>query len=415
MDIVNIDTVVVGGGQAGLSASYYLKEHKINHVILEQSDQPAYAWRNQKWDSFCFVVPNWTINLPGGSYNDFGIDPDGFISRDELIRYFEKYIEIHQLPIKFNSKVSSIKQSKEGWRVITMHTTYLVDHVIISTGFFQSPKLPNFSDNIDTKIQQLHTSNYKNTQQLKDGAVLVVGTGQSGMQIAEEIYKSGRKVHLAIGSTGRMPRRYRGRDIIYWWNESGNFTKKVELLKSPKERFGSNPQCTGIDGGHDLTFHQFFIDGVLLYGHLTDISPDGTTAIFADNLHKLIKYVDDFEDNMLTIIDKSIIDLELEVSEPPSRNMLTNAYDQELILTLNFDQANITNIIWATGYTRDFSYIEAELPVIDDTGFPLQHRGVNENKGLFFHGMPWISNSSSGLVYGVGKDAEYLVDYIVNH
>lgn len=403
---------MVGGGQGGLSASYYLKLHNIEHVVLEKSDKPAFAWREQKWDSFCFVTPNWTINLPGGSYKDFKLDPDGFILRNELVNYFENYIKKHELPIKYNSQVKIIKQKNNGWEVETENIQYLTKNVIVATGFFQTPKIPDFGSNLKNDILQLHTSEYKNPDQLQDGEVLVVGTGQSGMQIAEEVYKSGKKVHMAVGTSGRVPRRYRGNDSVFWWDKIGNYTKDVNTLKSPKDRFGSNPSLTGIDGGHDLTFHQFYVDGVSLYGHMVNISQDGGTAHFADDLQKLIKHVDDFENNILNMVDDAIEKLDLEVTAPPTRNLDRQAFEQEIILELDLVKTNIRNVIWGTGYNRDYSFIKAEHPSVDDMGFPLQKKGVSPNIGLFFVGMPWITSPGSGLLYGVGKDAEYIVSYI---
>ncbi len=260
MKITKINTVIIGGGQGGLAASYFLKEHQIEHIILEKADKPAYAWREQKWDSFCFVTPNWTLLLPGGNYKDFNIDPDGFVLKSEILEYLEQYIQRHNLPVKYNAGVNSVKNTPEGWLVKTDDQSYLAHHVFIATGFFQTPKVPSFASNIPDDVNQLHTSEYRNPQELNGGAVLVVGTGQSGMQVAEEIYLSGRKVHLSVGSTGRIPRRYRGKDILHWWIKIGMYDKHVSTLEDPKERLGSNPHVSGIGGGRDLSLHQFYRD-----------------------------------------------------------------------------------------------------------------------------------------------------------
>ncbi|MHA2338347.1 MAG: flavin-containing monooxygenase [Candidatus Hodarchaeales archaeon] len=411
MNEQTVNTVVVGGGQAGLSTSYYLKSKGIEHLVLEQAERPAYAWREQKWESFCFVIPNWSIRLPGGSYQNFGSDPDGFILRDELVNYFEEYIQRHDLPLKLGNPVSKIYQEDGHWIVEGKNNRYIANNVIIATGFFQTPKVPTFSNNFGSEIYQVHTSEYKNPSELNDGAVLVVGTGQSGMQIAEELYKLGKRVHLSVGTTGRLPRGYRGKDIVYWLEKVGFFKKPVKTLESPKDRFGSNPHVSGVNGGHDLNIHQFYKDGVSLYGHLEDVSSDGSVINFKDDLHELINKNDESEKEFLTIIDKYIEENGIK-AEDGYRNQLTGAYEQEILRELNLSDENITNIVWGTGYNRDYSFINQKSPVVDEMGFPIQESGVSPHQGLYFIGMPWISNPGSGLLYGVGDDARYIVNHL---
>jgi putative flavoprotein involved in K+ transport len=409
--ITEINTVIVGGGQAGLAASYCLKQHQIEHIILEKADKPAYAWREQKWDSFCFVTPNWTINLPGGNYKDFNLNPDEFVLKSEIIDYIERYIQRYDLPISYNAGVNSVKKTSDGWLVKTDDQSYLANHVFIATGFFQTPKIPAFTSKISDDIYQVHTSEYRNPQELKEGAVLVVGSGQSGMQVAEEIYLSNRKVHLSVGSTGRIPRVYRGKDILHWWIKIGMYDKHVSTLENPKERFGSNPHASGVDGGRDLSLHQFYKDGVSLYGHIVDVSEDGKILEFADDVHSRIKFSDDVENKVLGLVDDSIENG--TVKEPAWRNQMKDAYEQEVITKLNLNEHNIKNIVWATGYNRDYSFIDVEGDVVDDMGFPIQKDGVSPHAGLYFIGMPWIRSPGSGVMYGVGTDAELMVNHLI--
>ncbi|MHA2254354.1 MAG: flavin-containing monooxygenase, partial [Candidatus Kariarchaeaceae archaeon] len=396
MKTISINTVIVGGGQAGLATSYCLKENKVEHIILEKADKPGYAWREQKWDSFCFVTPNWTINLPGGNYEDFNIDPDGFVLKSEIVDYIEQYIKRHDLPIKYNAGVNSVKDTTEGWLVKTDDQNYLASNVFIATGFFQTPKIPSFGSKIPADVYQVHTSEYRNPQELKDGEVLVVGTGQSGMQVAEEIYLSGRKVHLSVGSTGRIPRVYRGKDILHWWIKIGMYDKHVSTLENPKERLGSNPHASGVDGGRDLNLHQFYKDGVSLYGHIVDVSGDGRILEFTDDVHARIKFSDDVENKVLGLVDDSIENGTVE--EPAWRNQMKNAYEQKVFTKLDLNEHNIKNVIWATGYNRDYSFIDVEGDVVDDMGFPIQKDGVSPHTGLYFIGMPWIRSPGSGVM-----------------
>jgi putative flavoprotein involved in K+ transport len=414
LTIETVDTVIVGGGQAGLSVAYYCKVKGLSYVVLEKSDQPAYAWREEKWDSFCLVTPNWTVRLPGGNYEDFGFDPNGFILRDEIVDYLEKYIKLNNLNLSSGFRVTRIYQDSGQWIVEgnKKNEQYKANNIVIATGFFQNPKIPSHSINLQKTICQIHTSKYKNPSDLNDGAVLVIGSGQSGMQIAEELYKSGKKVHLSVGSTGRIPRRYRGKDTVYWWERLGMFTKPVESLESPKDRFGSNPHVSGAKGGHDLNIHQFYRDGVSLYGHLDSISSDGKIIYFKDDLRDLITKIDEFEKEVLIIIDDYIEKNSIKAEED-KKPRLTDAYNQKIIRNLDIEAENITNIIWGTGYERDYSLIEGIDPIVDEMGFPVQKKGVSPHRGLYFVGMPWISNAGSGLFYGVGSDAKNIVDNII--
>ena len=240
-----IETIVVGGGQAGLATSYYLKQGNHEHIVLEQAAQAAHAWRNDRWDSFTFVTPNWTIKMPGAEYR--GGEPDGFMERAELIRYFEDYGTRFQLPVQFNTAVTSIEPQANGagYLVITDRDTYAARQVVMATGLFQRPKIPKFSGDLPAPILQIHSGAYRNPGVLPPGAVFVVGSAQSGCQIAEELYQSGRTVYLSVCGAGRAPRRYRGRDIVEWLYLTGFFDRTVDKLPSPQAKFGPNPQSVG--------------------------------------------------------------------------------------------------------------------------------------------------------------------------
>ena len=219
----NIETVIVGGGQAGLSVSYYLGQQGHEHVILEQADRPAHTWRDERWDSFTLVTPNWTFLIPGGEYQ--GPDPDGFINKAEIVRRFDDYVEKYALPVECNVCVTSVDAEQSGYRVQTNTGVWHARNVVIATGIFQSPKIPAFGKSLPAGISQIHSGQYRNPQGLAPGAVLVVGSAQSGCQITEELYQAGRKVYQCVGSAARVPRRYRGKDIVYglsgWQSDSG--------------------------------------------------------------------------------------------------------------------------------------------------------------------------------------------------
>jgi putative flavoprotein involved in K+ transport len=237
----------------------------------------------------------------------------------------------------------------------------------------------------------------------------VIGTGQSGAQIAEELYESGRRVYLSVGSAGRVPRRYRGRDINDWFTAIGLFDTKVEELKSPRDKFAHHPQISGKNGGRSLNLHQFARDGVVLLGHARD-ARDGK-LIFAPDLYETLEKVDQFEVDALRKIDDYIDRTGLK--DPVERvRKLYNGYEQPLTTELDFEASRISTVIWATGYSFDFSLVK--LPVFDADGYPIQKRGVTMYEGLYFLGMPWLHNRRSGILFGVGDDAAYLAARIAD-
>jgi putative flavoprotein involved in K+ transport len=249
-----IDTVIVGAGQAGLATSYCLSQLGHEHLVLEQAARPAHVWHDERWDSFTLVTPNWALKLPGAEYN--GPEPDGFMPRDDIVAYFDRYVEEFQLPVRYNIRVTAVApQDGDGYRVTTPDQTIAADNVVIATGYEQHLRIPPAAANLSPAITQMHSSHYRNPQSLPDGAVLVVGTAQSGCQIAEELYQHGRQVFLSVGGAGRAPRRYRGRDIFEWLYRCGFFDITSDKLPMPRERFAA-PHVSGTMGGHTLDLHQ---------------------------------------------------------------------------------------------------------------------------------------------------------------
>ena len=399
-----IETVIVGGGQAGLATSYHLKQLGREHVIFEAADKPAHAWRDDRWDSFTFVTPNWTIQLPGARYA--GNDPDGFLPKAEIVAYFERYVEKFNLPVRFNTLVSDVAPLENGigYQVKTSGGEYQAQNVVMATGSFQKPKIPAFSADIPAGILQLHSGHYRNPNQLPAGAVLVVGSGQSGMQIAEELYQSGRTVHLCTGTAARVPRRYRGKDIVTWLADTGFFDQTVDKLPSPKARFAGNPQATGRDGGHSINLHQYARDGVKLLGRIRG-ARDGK-VMFAPDLKENLAKVDKAEKDMIAMIDKYIEANGIDAPQETLPN-LQDGYAVEVITELDLQAADISTIIWAMGYTADYRLVK--LPITDEDGFPIQKRGVTQYPGLYFVGMNWLNTRKSTILLGVNEDVEHII------
>jgi putative flavoprotein involved in K+ transport len=408
------DTIVIGGGQAGLAISYCLTERDSSHLILEQAAQPAHVWHSERWDSFTLVTPNWSIKLPGATYD--GDAPDAFMPRDELVAYLDQYIARFHPPVRYGVRVTRVEARTDGHdrryrlEAETVDGELLVftaANVVVATGMYQQPKIPAYADGFPASIHQIHSSAYRNPSALPEGAVLVVGSAQSGCQIAEELYQSGRQVYLCVGSAGRAPRRYRGDDIYRWLMRTGFFALPAEQLPSPQARFAGLPHISGARGGRALNLHQFARDGVTLLGHLQG-AYDGVITLAAD-LHENLAKADQFEAEVCEMVDHYVEQMGLDAPREVLPQ-LRDGYIVKEIPSLDVRAAGVSTIIWAASYTFDFSLIR--LPVLDDYGFPIQTRGVTHFPGLYFVGIPWLDGLKSGTLVGVGEDAEYVVQAI---
>ena len=404
--IEHIETVIVGGGQAGLATSYYLTQNGREHIVLEQAAQAGSVWRNERWDSFTLITPNWAFRMPGAEHH--GADPDGFMPRDEVVAYFDQYVERFQPPIEYNARVVSVEpMNSKSYRVQTSGRTFKANNVVMATGFFQQPKMPQFAADLSPGITQLHSSAYRHPGSLPAGAVLIVGSAQSGCQIAEELFQSGRKVFLCTGSAGRVPRRYRGRDIIEWLHEVGFFDLTPDQLPPGMSKFEGIPHVSGTNGGHTINLHQFARDGMTLLGHLRGAA--GDKVALAPDLPENLAKADQFELEVLKAIDGYI---QANGLDAPAEEMpqLRDGYEQPLIEALDLKAEGINIVIWAMGYTFDDSLVKR--PVSDEDGFPIQTNGVTSYTGLYFVGMPWMPSEKSGFLLGVSESAQHIASNI---
>ncbi|MFC0667135.1 NAD(P)-binding domain-containing protein [Azotobacter chroococcum] len=401
----HFDTLIVGGGQGGLSTSYYLTLQQRSHLVLERGDIPAPVWRDDRWDAFTLVTPNWDFRLPGATYA--GDDPDGFMPREEIVRTFADYVQRHQLPVKFNCEVTEICADPAGFRVSTRDGDYTARNVVVATGLFQFPRRHAMAAGLSPSIVQMHSGAYRNPAALAPGAVLVVGSSQSGCQIADELNRAGRTVYLCVGRHDRAPRRYRGKDIFEWMRLSGLADQTVDSLPSPKLRFAPNPIMAGRREGGSLNVHRLARNGVRLLGTLQGI--DGTGLNLAPDLHDNLAGTDQREAELLGKIDMLVSMRKLDLpEEQPER--LEDGYAAPLAERLDLAEAGVTTLIWATGY--GFSFDLVRFPVFDEDGYPLQQRGATAQPGLYFVGLPWLYNKRSGLLSGVGEDAEHIAGHI---
>ena len=404
MPTEQIDTLVIGGGQAGLTMSHRLKQRGIAHLVLEQG-RIAERWRSERWDSLRFQLPNWSVQLPDFPFPH--ADPDGFATNAEIIEYLGAYAAFVAPPIRCGVAVTSLRcrDAGSGFVAETSDGPIAAANVVVATGAYQRPVIPSYLSD-DIGLFQLHASRYQNPGQLPSGAVLVVGAGPSGAQIAEELLRAGRRVYLSIGRHARVPRRYRGRDVIWWLRELG-------LDQTPVEQRGPMrlmPVISGAYGGHTIDFRRFAADGMTLLGRI-EAARDGVIDI-APDLAGSLANGDAIYTTFLAMVDAHVARHALDVPEDPAaRAVLPDPFCvAEPVLRLDLREAGIGAVISATGYRADFGWID--IAVLDGRGEPLHRHGVTDIPGLYFLGLQWLSRLKSSFLSGVGDDAAVLADHI---
>lgn len=386
--------------------SYCLKVRNIEHILFEKNCV-AHAWEKLRWDTFCLVTPNWQCQLPGYPYS--ASDPDGFMEKTDIVRYIRSYAQSFGAPVKEGVEVKRITQEPQGrFAVSTTIGDYTADQIVIATGGYHTPRIPRIAERLPRSICQIHSSEYRNPDQLPDGAVLVVGTGQSGCQIAEDLHLAGRQVHLCVGGAPRSPRVYRGKDVVDWLDQMGYYNMPIdEHPQKDTIRHRTNHYVTGRDGGREIDLRKFATEGMQLHGRLRDI--DGDRLLLKDDLKANLDAADAVAESIKRTIDKFIDKNRLEApAAMPYEPVWAPANPP---LSLNYREAHISAVIWSTGFDSDFSWIE--VPAFDGKGYPSHDRGVTPVKGLYFIGLPWLYTWGSGRFSGVARDALYLADQIV--
>jgi putative flavoprotein involved in K+ transport len=399
--------IVVGGGQAGLSVSFCLKEHGVEHVMLEKT-RIASSWRDQRWDTFCLVTPNWQCQLPGHPYQ--GPDPKGFMGRHAIVEYLETYAARFRPPVREGVEVTSLVPGRDGvgFGLETSCGFFTADQVVVATGSYHRPRIPPWARELPSSVQQMHSADYRNPQQLAAGDVLVVGTGQSGCQIAEDLHLAGRRVHLCVGSAPRCARRYRGKDVVEWLHEMGYYDIPIDEHPDKEQVRGkTNHYVTGRDGGHDLDLREFALQGMKLYGPL-DAIQDGVLR-FAPGLKEHLDAADDVYRSINRTIDAFVTKVGARAPiDPPYVPVWEPGTE---IRSLDVRSSRVSAVVWSTGFDTDFSWVKA--PVLDESGRVRHERGVTSVPGLYFLGLSWLFTWGSGRFSGVGRDAKHIVARIL--
>ncbi|SOD30723.1 putative flavoprotein involved in K+ transport [Variovorax sp. YR752] len=398
--------VIVGGGQAGLSLSHCLQQRGIDHLVIEKRSL-VHTWRTQRWDSFCLVTPNWQCQLPGWGY--IGSDPHGFMVKDQINEWLAGFVEHVKAPAIEGVTVERVSRGgeRERFSVQTDAGLYTADQVVVASGGYHRPIVPRLAEKLPASVAQFHSAQYRNPAQLPEGAVLVVGCGQSGAQIAEDLHLAGRKVHLATGNAPRCARFYRGREVVDWLADMKYYDMPVtEHPLREGVRDNTNHYVTGRDGGRDIDLRRFALEGMELYGLLSGF--DHGAFELQPNLRDNLDQADGTYNRINASIDKHIAAQGIE-APPPS--VYTPVWEpQEERTRLDLGAAGITSVVWCIGFSPDFAWVDA--PVFNGRGAPVHLRGVTNEPGLYFLGLPWLHTWGSGRFSGVARDAEFLAQAI---
>lgn len=407
----HVPVVIVGGGQAGLSVSWFLRRSGIDHVVLE-AQTPVHAWHDTRWDTFTLVTPNWHCRLPGQHYD--GPEPDGFMTRDELCAWLRTWVDSFEAPVRTHTRATQVRRLDDDHFAVDVEGPdgpyrLSCSDVVVATGGYPIPVIPPYARALDPTVHQLHSEEYKKPSDLPEGAVLVVGSGQSGCQIVEDLHLAGRRVHLAVGNAPRVARTYRGRDCMTWLAEMGVYDIGAEEVPGGKVvRDKTNHYVTGRDGGHDIDLRRFAAAGVQLYGHLVD--GEGSTLSFAPDLTANLDRADSVHNSICGDIDAYIAGAGIDA---PEGSHYTPVWVPESDPTsLDLAAEGITSIVWCIGFRPDYSWIR--LPAFDGGGHPMQNRGLTAVPGLSFIGLPWMHTWGSGRFLGIETDAAYVSDRIVD-
>lgn len=408
-EIQTINTLVVGAGQAGIAASEHLSQLGVEHLVLERQ-RIAQAWRTGRWDSLVANGPAWHDRFPG---LEFKGDRDGFPGKDEVADYFEDYVRQIKAPVRTGVEVRRVtrNQGRPGFTVQTSEGVIEARNVIAATGPFQVPVIPPIAPAApaapaDGSLLQIHSAHYHRPAQLPEGAVLVVGAGSSGVQIADELQRAGRKVFLSVGAHDRPPRAYRGRDFCWWLGVLGEWD--AAIAKPGREHV--TIAVSGARGGHTVDFRALGHQGITLVG-LTESFADGSVR-FRDDLAENIANGDANYLAMLDAADDYIRRNGLDLPEEPEarRRLPDPECMTHPLRELDLAAAGITSIIWATGYRVDFSWLQVDS--FEPGGKPRHHRGVGHEPGIYFLGLPWLSRRGSSFIWGVWHDAKFVADHI---
>ena len=404
-----IPVVVIGGGHSGLAMSKRLSDRGIDHVVLERG-QVANSWRTQRWESLRLLTPNWQSRLPGQAYA--GDDPDGFMTMPEVIAFVEAYATVVDAPVETETTVTAVRPAGDGYSVMTDQGPWACRCVVLASGACNLPNIPDWAEAVPAGIARVSPLEYRHPDQLDDGGVLVVGAAATGLQLADEIHRSGRPVTLSVGEHVRMPRTYRGRDIQHWMDLTGRLDERYdEVDEILRARGVASPQLVGTPERVSLDLNVLSDIGVTLRGRLGTVS-DGR-ALFSGGLRNHCALADQKLGRLLDDIDEWITTNGLEPETGPPERPSPTVVPSEVPLTLDLTKGDVRTIVFATGFKADYSWLE--LPVFDDRGRLRHDGGVVDAPGVYLLGATFLRRRKSSFIHGAGDDSADLADHLHDH
>ncbi|MGI9201862.1 MAG: flavin-containing monooxygenase [Woeseiaceae bacterium] len=400
------DVIVIGAGHAGLATSYLLTQERVAHVVLERGEV-ANAWRERSWDSLKLLTPNWQTQLPGFEYT--GDNPFGFMDMDELVALLEDYAAQAEVPVHTNTNVTSVRKDGTTYRVSTNHGEWRAKAVVLASGACNIPTVPKVASDVPAHIKQLTPLDYCSPQQLEAGGVLIVGASATGMQFADEISKAGLDVTIATGEHVRMPRRYRGRDILDWMDRCGILGESYDEIEDlARGRRLPSSQLVGSNDKDILDLNSLRAQGVRIAGRLMGIN--NGTAQFSGSLRNVCALADLKMNRLLGAIDNFVVD---QTDVPPAESYANTQVDESPLLMADLDRDDIKTIIWATGFRPDYSWLD--MPVLDRKGNIQHDGGVVAAAGLYVLGLPLMRARKSSFIFGINDDAKYITSHLTNY
>ncbi len=407
---MRIPTVVIGAGHAGLAVSHGLAARSIDHVVLERGEV-ANTWRFERWDSLRLLTPNWQTRLPGLQYD--GDDPDGYMTMSEVVEFIERYSLVNDAPVQTHTPVETVRRSNGGYEVVANGQVWECDAVVLATGGFNLPKLPPVARDLPTDLVSLTPLQYRNPNDLLDGGVLVVGASSSGIQIGDEIRRSGRPVTIAVGEHVRMPRVYRGKDIQWWMDRSGLLDERYDEVDDiVRARHVPSPQLVGTPERSTVDLNALSAEGVRLVGRLSSIVDD--TAHLSGSLRNVCNLADLKMVRLLDTIDEWAAENPLDDGVGPPERFIPTYVEDAPPLTLDLTNGEIRTIVWATGYQPDYSWLD--VPALDRKG-EIRHDGgvVLDSPGLYRIGLNFLRRRKSSFIHGAEDDARDLTEHLAGY
>lgn len=408
--VTRVPTVVIGAGHSGLAVSHLLTQRSVDHVVLERGEV-ANSWRNERWDSLRLLTPNWQTRLPGFEYK--GDDPDGFMTMPEIVEFIDGYARHVAAPVETNTPVQSVRRSNGGYHVESDGRAWKTNTVVLASGGFNKSKVPQLSADLPPNLHQVASIDYKNPGSLPGGGVMVVGASASGIQIADELQRSGRDVTLAVGEHVRVPRTYRGKDIQWWLDVIGRLDETYhEVDDLVRARHVPSPQLVGTLDRSTLDLNSLTSLGVRLVGRLSGVN-DGR-AFFSGSLRNVCSLADLKQIRLLDQIDEWASDNDLDEDVGPIERFPDTAVPDDPPLSLALDDGILGSVVWATGYRPDYSWLD--IPVLDRKG-EIKHDGgvVTESPGLYRIGLNFLRRRKSSFIHGAEDDAIDITDHLAGY